>query len=301
MIQRMPEKPTLIHRYTTRCHTVAQPPGFADFLKGTVYLYQQRKRLNNSFDLLVDFTIHPVGQYLIPIENNKGHQQATSVQFIEIQEFFNTDRPKLRQLIANIEANQVKNEYIYMTCHEPYDNFDSSDLDVLDNDDQKFMQSVLKMNEELEDLLETEMINLDLSEKRYCVVHVRIGDHHSSLTELNKEAVNTIERKLEAEIIPTWGVENILLVSDSLYTKLYFKNKYGLKATNYVPVHMGEACRFINTGVPTSAQDIQHTLLEFFFMSKAKEVYVYSVYGWKSGFSKLCCHIFNIPYHTIEP
>ena len=50
-----------IHHYLTECKTVEQPPGFADFLRGTLALYKLSKQYKYRFELE---RTHPVFSYL---------------------------------------------------------------------------------------------------------------------------------------------------------------------------------------------------------------------------------------------
>jgi len=56
--------PPVIHQYLNKYTTVQLPPGFADFIKGTLYLYQTCRAQGRT--LLVDFTHHPIGKFMRP-------------------------------------------------------------------------------------------------------------------------------------------------------------------------------------------------------------------------------------------
>ena len=53
--------PLIIHRYLTKTITNPQPPGFADFLRGTIALYQYSKKY--GYDLYIDAFVHPIFKY----------------------------------------------------------------------------------------------------------------------------------------------------------------------------------------------------------------------------------------------
>ena len=55
-----------VHKYLTQCSTNPQPPGFADFLRGTIALYIFSKKYN--YQLLLDGS-HPVFTCLKPNKN----------------------------------------------------------------------------------------------------------------------------------------------------------------------------------------------------------------------------------------
>jgi hypothetical protein len=306
--------PIIIHRYVNQCQTVAQPPGLADFLKGTVYLYQQSKRGQASavagqavavagqagaaFVLLVDFSHHPMGVFIQPPTRPLEHQALVAAA-APLTECFNQYRPVIRDIVATIQQTpQNAPPVTYAICHEPYDRFDEN-TSVLSTDDQAFMKSVLTFHEELYELADQIQEDLGIG-KEYVVVHLRMGDQQSAHTTAYEEQLNDVIRCLETELIPRWG-KRILVLSDSYYTKQFLKTKYGLACTDFTPVHMGESARFLNRGQPASLTEIGHTLTEFILMSRSQAIYIYSVYGWCSGFSKLAAHIYGIPYISMTP
>jgi len=284
---------------------VAQPPGLADFLKGTVYLYQQSKRgkavagqAAAAFVLLVDFSHHPMGVFIQPPTRSLEHQALVAAA-APLTECFNQYRHVIRDIVATIQQTpQNAPPTTYAICHEPYDRFDEN-TSVLSTDDQDFMKSVLMFHEELYELADQIQEDLGIG-KEYVVVHLRMGDQQSAHTTAYEEQLNDVMRYLETELILRWG-KRILVLSDSYYTKQFLKTKYGLACTDFTPVHMGESAQFLNRGQPASLTEIGHTLTEFILMSRSQAIYIYSVYGWCSGFSKLAAHIYGIPYISMTP
>jgi len=312
--------PIIVHRYVNRCKTVIQPPGLADFLKGTVYLYQQSKRgkavagasagagagagqaqpsaVAQAFVLLVDFSHHPMGAFILPPTRPPEHQALVAAA-APLIECFDKRRYLIRDIVDTIQKTpQIVPPVTYTICHEPYDGFDEN-TSVLNADDQAFMKSVLTFHDELYELADQIQEDLGIGNE-YVVVHLRMGDIQSAHQSAYAEQLNDVMRCLETELIPRWG-KRILVLSDSYYTKQFLKTKYGLACTEFAPVHMGESVRFLNRGEPASLTEIGHTLTEFILISRSQAVYVYSVYGWRSGFSKLAAHIYDIPYISMTP
>lgn len=288
----------LMHRYLPKCRTVAQPPGLADFLKGTAYLYQQSKKGPNpgAFEVLVDFTKHPVGIFLQPTPHLlKKYQEYYQRTDMEVIECFNQNRPVIRNIVSTLQNNpETAPKLMYVVCHEPYDNFDSNEF-VLDADDQAFMQRTLNFHDELVEECSCYQEELGILNHDYCVIHLRMGDQQSCQPHAFAEQLQHVEACIRQHIVPRWG-NKVLVISDNYYTKKYLCNKYDLKCTDFIPIHMGEAARFLKRDEAASPTDIGYTLLEFMLMSKSKTIYLHSVYGWNSGFSKLCGHIYSIPY-----
>jgi hypothetical protein len=308
----------IVHRYLHKCQSVAQPPGLADFLKGTIYLYQQSKRGlglglglgPKAYDLVVDFSHHPMGTFVVPsstFPKTEMYQEITTRLTnrtdVHVEECFNQHRPVIRAIVQQLQQPQTQPQTqttIYAVCHEPYDQFDSHELTVLSPDDQDFMKSVLTFHPELvetADTLQTEL-GLDHHNQEFAVLHLRMGDQQSAQENANSDQLAHVEEYLQRVILPQWG-NRILVLSDSYYTKKYLSTKYNLKCTHVTPVHMGEAAAFLHRGEIAPPTAIGHTLTEFILLSRSHTIYVHSVYGWSSGFSKVCAHIYGIPYILI--
>jgi hypothetical protein len=67
-----------IHTYLRVCNTNPQPPGIADFIRGTICLFQECQKYKYTFLLN---NSHPIFQYLRP------HPQLTSEQHSYVHEF----------------------------------------------------------------------------------------------------------------------------------------------------------------------------------------------------------------------
>lgn len=65
-----------VHKYFTVCKTNPQPPGFGDFLRGTIALFNFSKKYN--FNLLIHYN-HPIFQFLEPIHKNNYDYISTDV------------------------------------------------------------------------------------------------------------------------------------------------------------------------------------------------------------------------------
>ena len=301
----------IVHRYLHKCRSVAQPPGLADFLKGTIYLYQQSQRGPNpnqkAYDLVVDFSHHPMGTFVVPsstFPNTEMYQERmtrlTNRTDVHVEECFNQHRPAIRAIVQQFQQPQPQTT-IYAVCHEPYDQFDSYEPTTLSPDDQDFMKSVLTFHPELVETADNiqEELGLDHNNQGFCTLHLRMGDQQSAQENTYAAQLAHVEDYLQRVILPQWGSDRILVMSDSYYTKKYLSAKYNLICTSFTPVHMGEAAAFVTRGEMAPPTAIGHTLTEFILLSRSKTVYVYSVYGWISGFSKVCAHIYGIPYIPI--
>jgi hypothetical protein len=360
----MVTKELVIHRYTNQCKTVQLPPGFADFLKGTLYLYQSSLQIPNM-ELLVDFSHHPVGMFIDPMPKNMEKPYDEWIQKIdmstEITECFNKNSYKVKEMLQMLREKDsnlsnpddptlisasspdttdnkvgVSGPY-YLICHEAYEGFDrraeglpitnsegdrrspeefddiiSENLKVASSTEKlgqtlpatmsptelgkSFMKSVLRFNQEITEDCEYIKKTLNLTDTSYCVLHLRMGDHQSTRDHI--PIPPSLEEFIQTNILPLWG-KNVLVISDSFYTKKYLSEKYKITCTEFVPIHMGNVKRFWQPDNGTSNTDIGQTLIEFMLMSQSSQIFVYSVYPWVSGFSKVCSHIYDIPMTVI--
>jgi len=75
-----------IHKYLTKCNTKGQPPGFADFLRGTIALYNYSKKY--GYTLYIDKNSHPIftyfascNHYTESIYTNDVHELIDSIPY----------------------------------------------------------------------------------------------------------------------------------------------------------------------------------------------------------------------------
>jgi hypothetical protein len=287
----------VIHSYTNKCKTVSIPPGLADFLRGTMFLFQETKTHSNM-DLVVDFSSHPIHQYIEPLKKNTSSPYKELIeQDLEILECFHKDSYKVLDIVNLTNTkNQPPRRVI---CFQYYDEFNTTK--PLPRDTQIFMKELLTftptLNEDANDVLQH--IIPSYPEKPFCILHIRMGDYNSSKDRVN--IPQKLDQYIRETILKTWQTDQVIVMSDSYSTKQYLSAQYNLVCTDFMPVHLGTTNRFINSGnnYGTYDSDIGKTLIEFIIMSKAAHIYMHSVYDWGSGFSYICSHIYDIPYTRI--
>ena len=248
-------KDIVIHRYTNQCKTVQLPPGFADFLKGTLYLYQSSLQIPNM-ELLVDFSHHPIGMFIDPMPKNMENPYDEWIQkediSTEMMECFNKNSYKVKEMLqilrekdSNLQTS-ISGPY-YLICHEAYEGFDDiisenqKVVEVVASPPEKlgksYMKSVLRFNQEITEDCEYIKKTLNLTDTSYCVLHLRMGDQQS--TQDHIQIPPSLEEFIQMKILPQWG-KNILVMSDSFYTKKYLSEKYKITCTEFVTI-IGDA------------------------------------------------------------
>lgn len=254
----------VIHTYRTRCTTVAQPPGFGDFLRGCAALYQLSEKY--GFDLKVDFSNHPLSKFLEQYDCIE-HDDSN-----EVHEFFNKDNILLEPFLSSLPEESLS----LVTTH-------CVPVAGIDGGCQQFLKKRLSPNKQLKGVIKDIASQLG---GEFCVVHLRMGDHAMGS---NAAAVPVVDEWFHDAIVPEWG-NKILVLSDNMGVKEHLSACFGIFYIDNIPVHLGQ-CGTLES----PADGVRDALIDFFIMSRAKKIYQYSVYPWGSGFSDMCSRIYGVP------
>lgn len=263
----------VVHRYLTVAKTIAQPPGFADFIRGTIAVYQFSKQYNYKFK--IDSDSHPIFK-LLDMPSEFTVKLDPSEDTLEIFNYDNMS-PMIEDMFKmNVDFN------IY--THAYYKN--NSDM----SDEYNFIKLLLNPSLELYTHINIikNSINIDFL-KPYTIIHVRLGDKPLLYnTSVEGEIVNRIRSYIQA--VKQTSIQ-VLLITDSSD----LKNKVSdiCSITNSIPIHMGS---LDNADIK---QRLLDTLSEFFLMSKSNVIHCIS-YWDKSGFSYICSKIYSIPYYCMK-
>jgi hypothetical protein len=261
------ENKKVVHKYIVNCKTVDLAPGLGDFLRGSLYLHQLSQKM--GFELIIDFSSHPIGKWTLQQQT----QDLQQIQDSDTRELFNENMCMTEQYIQ-------QTAYPILICH----NWPSRPLDSVTKE---FLQKSILFNKSFQAEYEDEIKRLKLPEQ-YCLIHVRTGDRNSLSIPEN------MDQYIMNHIIPKWN-RNVVVMSDNYKIKEYVTNKYNFYMTDWHPVHLGGIRSFPiydNGSHNINDDDIKHTLMEFLIISKCK-----SIYAWPgSGFAFICSLIYDIPY-----
>lgn len=250
------------HTYKTSYLTVSQPPGFADFVIGTMSLF-----CLNDNDLYIDYTKHPISNFIYN-EYNKTPDNLFEKE--DITELFNTSLDVIVNCIqqSNKPINIATNTRGY----------------ILSNNVRDFAIKAFKPKSILQDEINKIIDNFNLH--TFEVVHIRLGDSN-----MHQQIDNNYKELLVERIRKNAVEKEIFLTSDNQSIKDYLQEKIPtIKMLNNKPIHLGD----LNFA---TIEDVKQTLLDFYIMSKSEKINCYSVYGG-SGFSKVCSDIYNIKYEA---
>lgn len=269
---KIPQMPalTVVHSYRPQCQSVSQPPGFGDFLRGSVALYQLS--IKYGFNLRLDFSSHPLYDFI------KHCGEDDDRNDLDVHEFFNQRNAELESfLVGQSEMGTIK----VITHAVPHRKITGGC--------RQFLLKYLKPTKALTDHLSSVLTTLNLTS--YCTVHFRMGDHHfGSELDLPTE----LENWFADDILPVWG-KNVLVISDNASIKKIIQKKFDIKIIDVNPVHLGQSalCR-------ASGEEVRNTFSEFLLMSRSSWIYQYSIYPWGSSFSEMCAEIFDIPFERFS-
>ena len=268
---------TVVHRYLTRAKTTVQPPGFADFIRGTIAVYQYSKQYN--YTLKFDIDSHPIFKLLdIPSDLTvKVDPSEDTLELFPTQIDYNNMPGIIESMFKkNVDFNIYTNAFYK-------DRVDMSD-------EYNFIKLLLNPSIELQSHINTIKNSIDIDFLRpYTVIHVRLGDESLLYKRgVNEDCLNRIRCYIERVKAQ---YQQVLVISDSSD----LKNKVSdlCNTTHSIPIHLGS----LDKG--DIDMRLLDTLSEFSIMSNSESIYCIS-YWDGSGFSRICSMIYSIPYYSIN-
>jgi hypothetical protein len=273
------EEKQCIHNYLNICKTNHQPPGLADFLRGTIALYNFSKLYD--YKLLIDSN-HPLFKFLKP--NDKFILSDPSLEVIELLPPLSYDDiyNKCNQIFNNGKTFSIITNSFYNLENRILSNFGP-----ISNDCRDYLKSILSPSDEIENKIKdifNSIYNINI-ENGFKVIHLRFGDNYLHNNIFDENLYQSYFNKISILVNQNPNIKFILL-SDS--SKMANKLKEDIPLINYwdnSKVHLGD----LKNNTETSVFD---TLVDFFIMSKCNEILVVN----NSGFSNVVSLIYNINY-----
>ena len=253
-------KKTVIHVYVTKTKSTPNPQGFADFLRGTMALHQLSLDLN--FNLLVDFSHHPLDNYIQRMDSEYIGKQTNVLEFFHcIQEI-----PHFLKILKTCRIL-----YVYTNCFPKKE---------VTQENKNFIESVLKWKDVINISLEQRLINAPLD---YICLHIRLTDEE--FIKSNRD-LSSLYNKIETKLLPR---KNVIVIANNMNVCKHVCDKYGFFYIKSKPSHMG--C--IYNG------DVKDTVLDFSLLTRAKMIVSWCAVG-HSGFSKICNQVYDTPIFDIS-
>jgi hypothetical protein len=266
-----------IHKYLTVCRTNPQPPGIADFLRGTVTLYYYSKQYN--YDLYIDGT-HPLFSFLQPNTRIvKAFDLPTHELIWPMQ--YNEQDVAIQKLFEKKENFVILTHCFYQKIEDNLFNYGP-----IRHDAREFLKDILKPNDFIQQkisfIFETVYKINPLS--KFKVIHLRFGDKFINTTETIPTEIYLHYYTKVLNIISSCE-EPIILMSDAtMIARTLKKDIPQLLYWDNHKIHLGSLDKDPNAG-------IIDTLTDFFIMSKANEIY-----SANSGFAAIISEIYCIKY-----
>lgn len=270
--------PHVVHVYLKNCRTNPQPPGLADFLRGTIALYKYAQEFN--FKLYVDYDSNPVFKYLAYNGNYiRDHEDSMVYELIPSQHFptYEMIDGALNELFRRKKSfTVVTNSFYTKGVEGRMDNFGP-----ITEDCRKFMRSLLVPTAELKAAIDVVYSTIGLVDGTgYDVIHLRFGDRFLNGGAFDPVALGVTVEKIRALMAANPG-RRYLMLTDSgpmgaaikreLPALFYWENK---------KIHLGDLRNDV-TGV-------KDTLIDFFLMSGGDVLYSRS-----SGFGIICSMLYG--------
>jgi len=281
------ERPLCIHNYLTHCKTIDQPPGFADFLRGTLALYKLCQQYNYRFEIE---RTHPVFSYLKEESNIE-----TDTELIDLSETieeigYNRYDEKYKNVVRHFDGNSFK---IFTNSFYTEKDGITENWGPIDKEERIFLKSLLTPSLETQKRLERifiEEYGIQYGEP-FTAIHIRTGDyniHHNPLDQNWLDLYFSIIKECVER-----GTGSFVLISDSgAVAKKLVERIPGFYYWDNEKTHIGDL-------INHQGNALLYTVCDFFILSKASQIYF--THDSVSGFSIIHSLLNDIPYIKLRP
>lgn len=277
-----PKKPICIHKYLTVCKTDYLSPGFGDWLRGTVTLWNYCQQY--GFELYIDKEIHPIFSHLA--ENERlivDDQVDREVEECFTPNTFETIDFMLRTLFEKKQTFATLTNGIYSSIINEYYGPISSEC-------KEWLKDILTPNLEFKNYIQTIYTSLNINlDKPYRVIHLRLGDNYLHQNNFDYDYFQHINNRIQHTLYTESEYQYVLLCDTSSFGIELKKQNPQLCYWDNKKIHTGEIQYDINQ------IGVKDTLVDFFIMTKA--IHIMSMFD--SGFSKMISNIYDITYYRI--
>lgn len=257
-------------------------PGFGDYLRGCICLYQISKVLNIEFDM--DLSHHPLSSFLL--NNNSNNIDYTNISFYYNLNNINMQTTNPDFLNNFIDNLNTINEVTYSLFSNAFPIYSE-----ITQECKNFIKNKITPNNVIEQNINDILNSMQLNKHNYSILHIRSGDNY--LINDDNYNINYINKLYKIISQNTNNNTTYIILSDSIKLKKLIKLRFSNFYTELKQItHIGELS--INT-----SESIINTLTDFYLMSYSQNIISISSYEWGSGFSEWCSIIYNIPYLKI--
>ena len=270
------EQKVCIHKYLTICKSNPQPPGLADYLRGTIALYYFSQKYGYKLFINND---HPLFKYIKP--NN----QIISCETNDVIEIICP--MSYHEMFIKLNNMFAKGKFFAVLTHSFYNiqNGELHNWGDITNDCKEYLKQIYIPTIEIENnivrVFESEYkINKN---QEFKLIHLRFGDvfiHDNIFDEIKyNEYYNKINN-----LVNNTPYTYVLLSDSSIIANKLKENINGLCYWNNLKVHIGDL-------VNNTEDSMLDTLTDFFIITKSKEIISNG-----SGFSIVVSKMYDIKY-----
>ena len=270
--------------------------GLGDFIRGSYFLIDFCEKYN--FKYFIDISNHPIKNFLKKYNKIKLTEKIKNI-YKKINKFeqdnFNPIISTSNNFITNYSNEEIYFNFLeYLTNKEKYDKKIFIYTITFPNEGsinnyKKIMRDILEPTNKMELLINIKLKMLDLKSYSYEIIHIRCGDEYLSNKIINNNSINI--QFILSDFDNLNPNKKYLLISDNNSIKTFIKKKYNfINILYHNIVHTGE-------NIEIMLKKLENTMLDFYLISKSKNVMSYSVYEHGSGFSKWCAFTYDIPYY----
>lgn len=244
--------------------------GLGDFIRGSIA--SQQLCLEHNVKFQVDFSHHQIGKYLISRCDEPAPSIDSIVNLRDIPNFSIRALEKNLRSITRINSLKRNNLHIYTNV---WPNFKITRIVS------RQILNFLEPNDNLQMSLDDVTPKID-----YSVIHIRAGDMLSFKSQIGDVVDHTLDDLLNMlhPHMLDFKNKNYVVLSDCAQLKKVLSKKYNLIDIQTKPSH--------STFIKSNVLD---TLIDYFVMSKAKEIHQFSVHYWGSGFSESINWLYGVP------
>lgn len=290
----------IFHVYQEKYADNSFPTGFGDFIRSCFFIIQFCNKYQFQYEIIIN---HPIAHFLKNFSDNYSPNSNSSstlnnkVFKFSHSNWYESVFDNQNYIERFLLVKQKLNQFIDYLCSLPIVNQSIFSYNILFPYDEISLEECNKIRDlfepsrEIIQKVDQHLSNLKLLQNQFIILHIRSGD-----TYLKNE--NKLFNSLYFEIIKNEIIEiifknkniDILLISDNNEIKLLLNDHFpNIKFLIYNITHLGE-------GVQLEYENVQNTMLDFYFMSKSMAIYSFTSYPHGSGFSYWCAKIFGIPY-----
>jgi hypothetical protein len=279
------EKPKCFHKYLTVCKTDYLSPGFGDWLRGTVTLWEFCKKYD--FDFYIDKDIHPIFSYL------QDHETLTMDPLPDrnVEEcYYPTPYDEIDKLLESLFEKKETFAVLTNGLYVPISKEITDYYGHITEECKRWLRPILTPNQYLQESIDNvySILDIDIT-KPYRVIHLRLGDNFLHQNNFDQYYYKSINERIAHTLNTESEFQYILLCDTSSFGIALNVDNPSLRYWDNKKIHTGEL------QYDKNKIGVKDTLIDFFIMSKA--THILSLFD--SGFSKMISFIYDITYYRI--